>query len=201
MENRSASFDSYWMFRLGLNMYKICQNKSSRHLVYLLINMCLHLDVVCSHEGFFHADHACYSLSLPGLTSFPPLSESNPKSCDATWERISPPGWVLGKEVAATAWLHLLCPAPCWLTLFVPGKDNQFGFSIAVCYFVQGRYYCCGGSNIFWQGKSLLKCRCKPYVVLPTTEIQARFASVCTLPVSLIPAVGTLVEEGEEICC
>lgn len=200
MENRSASFDSYWMFRLGLNMYKICQNESSRHLVYLLINVSTPWCCLFAW-GFFHADHACYSLSLPGLNSFPPLSESSPKSCDANWERFSPPGWVLGKEVSATARLHLLCPAPCWLTLFVPGKDNQFGFSVAVCYFVQGRCYCCGGSNIFCQGKSLLKWRCKPYVVLPTTEIQARFASVCTLPVSLIPAAGTLVEEGIEICC
>jgi len=37
----------------------------------------------------FHANHACYSLSLPGLNSYPPPSELNPRSCDATWERSS----------------------------------------------------------------------------------------------------------------
>lgn len=117
----------------------------------------------------FHANHACYSLSLPGLNSFPPLSESNPSSCDATWERsgcdatwerFSPTGsnhWVSGKEVVAMALLQLLHCAPCWLMFFIPQKENRFGFSTAVCYFVQGRYYCCGGRNTFWQGKPLLK--------------------------------------------
>lgn len=59
--------------------------------------------------------------------------------------------WVLVKEVAAMTQLQLLCCAPCWLTLFFPGKENWLGFRTAVCYYVQCRYF-------FWQGFFHLVC-------------------------------------------